>query len=227
MISKLLKFCSWIIQGYHSRSIGNKFEDREFLKKFDGMDFIAITETHIHTEVMGKINIPDFHLLGYKNQSKNTKSNTASKGIAVFVRETIKDMFSLEKSVNNDDAIWVKLKKERSGESKDIFIGTCYLNPSKSQKTDQKISKLSEDVISLQEKGEVIILGDLNARTGKLEDTISPDKSDFKFDISIPTPPSNRNSRDNVTDQRGLDLLELCKSVDLRIINGRTTGDPF
>ena len=78
------------------------------------MDFIALTETHIHTEVMGKMNIPDFHLLGYKNQLKNKKSNTAPKGIAVFVRETLKDMFSLEKSVNNDDAIWVKLKKENS-----------------------------------------------------------------------------------------------------------------
>ena len=227
MISKLLKFCSWNIQGYNSRLIGNKFEDKEFLHLFEGLDFIALTETHMHVEEMGKMNIPGFHLLDYKNQSMNMKSNTAPKGIAVFVRETIQDMFSLEKSMINDDVIWVKLKKEKSGESKDIFIGTCYLNPSKSQKTDQKISRLSEDVISLHEKGEVIIIGDLNARTGKLDDTINPDKSDIEFDISIPTPPPNRNSRDTVTDRRGLDLLELCKSVDLRIVNGRKTGDHF
>ena len=35
-------------------------------------------------------------------------------------------MFELEK-MNNDDTIWVKMKKEISGESKDIFIGTRIL----------------------------------------------------------------------------------------------------
>ena len=226
MISKLIRFCSWNIQGYNSRSIGNKFEDKEFLKIFEDVDFIGITETHMHTEILDKMNIPGFHRVHTQNQLKNKKSNTASKGIAVFVRETMKDIFTLVK-MGNDDAIWVKMKKERSGESRDIFIGTCYLNPSTSQKTDQKMSRLSEDIISLRDRGEVVIIGDLNARTGKLEDTISPDKSDELFDISFSPPPLKRNSRDNETNRRGLDLLELCKSVDLRIVNGRKTGDPF
>ena len=30
----------------------------------------------------------------------------------------------------NQDSIWVKLKKELSGEENDIFIGTYYINPS-------------------------------------------------------------------------------------------------
>ena len=110
---------------------------------------------------------------------------------------------------------------------KDIFIGTCYLNPSKSKKTDQKVSNLCEDVILLQEKGEVIIIGDLNARTGNLVDTISPDKSDELFELSFDAPPPQRNSRDIEIDQRGKDLIDLCKSADLRIINGRKTGDLF
>ena len=130
--------------------------------------------------------------------------------------------------MNNDDAIWVKLLKEKSGESKDIFIGTCYLNPSNSRSTDQKISKLSEDIISLQKKGEVIIMGDLNARTSNLEDTITPDKSDETlFDINFPDPPQKRNSRDTETNHRGLELLEMCKSINLNILNGRKTGDLF
>ena len=172
------------------------------------------------------MNIPGFHRFKPKNQLKNEKSNKAPKGIAVFVKEDIKDYFSLV-NMDNEDAIWVKMKKEKSGEKRDIFIGTCYLNPSKSKKTDQKISNLSEDVISLQEKGEVIIIGDLNARTGNLVDTISSDKSDELFELSFDPPPPPRNSRDNENDQRGKDLIDLCKSADLRIINSRKTGDPF
>ena len=45
MISKVIKFCSWNIHGYMSRLIGNKFEDKEFLKIFEDVDFIGITET--------------------------------------------------------------------------------------------------------------------------------------------------------------------------------------
>ena len=129
--------------------------------------------------------------------------------------------------MNNDDAIWVKMKKEISGESKDIFIGTCYLNPSQAKGTDKKVSRLAEDIITLQDKGEVIIIGDLNARTGNLDDTITPDKSDEKFDLCFSNPPPKRNSRDIEKNQRGIDLIELCKSVDLQIANGRKTGDIF
>ena len=81
MISKLLKFCSWNIQGYNSRVIGNKFEDGEFLKIFENMDFVGLTETHMHTEILDKMNIPGFHRLHTKNQQTNAKSNKAPKGI--------------------------------------------------------------------------------------------------------------------------------------------------
>lgn len=39
--------------------------------------------------------------------------------------------------MNNDDVIWVKIKKKirlNGGEEKDIFEGTFYLRPSKGQK---------------------------------------------------------------------------------------------
>ena len=159
------------------------------------MDFVGSTETHMYTEILDKMNIPGFHRLHTKNQQKNEKSNKAPKGIAVFVKENIKDMFKLEK-MNNDDVIWVKMKKEISGENKDIFIGTCYLNPSQAKGTDKKISRLAEDIITLQERGEVIIIGDLNARTGIMENTITPDKLDEKFDLCFSNPRPKRNSHD-------------------------------
>ena len=70
-------------------------------------------------------------------------------------------------------------------------------------------------------------MGDFNARTGNESDTINPDKSDELFDINFTSPPPARNSRDTDLDQRGKDLLDLCKSADLHIVNGRKTGDLF
>ena len=78
----------------------------------------------------------------------------------------------------------------------------------------------------MNQKGcEIVLVGDFNARTGNENDTITPDKSDELFDINFTTPPPARNSRDTDMDQRGKDILDVCKSADLRIINGRKTGD--
>ena len=110
---------------------------------------------------------------------------------------------------------------------RDIYIGTCYLNSSNAVETDKKITKLTEEIINFQQKGDVMIMGDLNAKTGNLDDTISPDKSDELFDLIINEPPPKRNSQDNAINSRGNDLLDMCRSLDLNIINGRKTGDLF
>ena len=54
-------------------------------------------------------------------------------GIAVFVKENIFDLFQVIKT-DKKDVIWARLRKEKTGEDKDIYIGTSYLNPSKKRK---------------------------------------------------------------------------------------------
>ena len=226
MFGNALKFSAWNIHGYNSRDIGNKFHDEEFQNIFNNDDFVGLTETHVHDEILDKMNIPGFHRLKVKNRPKNHKSNTAPKGIAVFVKESIKELFSVV-NIENEDAIWVKVCKELSGEEKDLFIGTCYFSPSKGGENDRQICKLTENIMYLENKGEIIINGDLNAKTGNLNDTIAPDKSDENFDISFGKPPPNRNSQDSSVNARGTDMLDMCKSLDVNIVNGRKTGDLF
>ena len=71
------------------------------------------------------------------------------------------------------------------------------------------------------------VSGDFNARTGDLEDTIEPDKFDDLFHIDSNNTPINRNSEDKHSNERGKELLEMCKSLQLYIANGRKVGDPF
>ena len=166
------------------------------------MDFIGLTETHMHAEVLDKMNIPGYSRLHFINESKNKKSNTAPRGIAVFVKENLSELFQLVKT-ENKDVIWVRMRKEKTGEDKDVYIGTSYLNPSRAADTDKKITKLTEDIIYFQKKGDVMIVGDLNAKTGILDDTISPDKSDELFDLLLDEPPPKRNSEDDAVNPRG------------------------
>ena len=84
-----------------------------------------------------------------------------------------------------------------------------------------------ENISLLQTKGRVFISGDFNARTGNKDDTIPPDKFDEEFNIMNNNPPSKRNSQDETLNDRGKDVLETCKCLELYIVNGRKLGDPY
>ena len=117
-------------------------------------------------------------------------------------------------------------------QKRDIYIGTVYLKPYKNNNDNSKKNlDLFEEIFSFQEKGEVIVQGDFNARTNVDDDTIAVDKYDDTFMIPTENLPQNIQSRiseDRVaSDHRGKELLELCKSLGLIILNGRKVGDIF
>ena len=87
---------------------------------------------------------------------------------------------------------------------------------------EQKLSSLGQDI-------DIIALGDFNARTATGHDFIRnedntnlPDLYDYQVD-SIANYP--RGNMDMTTNSFGVKLLSLCKSVPLRVCNGRKIGD--
>ena len=70
-------------------------------------------------------------------------------------------------------------------------------------------------------------MGDFNSRTGKYSVTVSQegndiidnDQSKSAFELV------QRTSFDNVLNRHGKQLLDICKNLDLRIVNGRVNGD--
>ena len=71
--------------------------------------------------------------------------------------------------------------------------------------------------------------GDLNARTGCELDFVDVDLcTPIPGDNLPPLPtPRRRNNFDSQINEHGKSLLEICKACDMRILNGRTTGDSF
>ena len=72
----------------------------------------------------------------------------------------------------NENSLWLKVKKEVLDGKQDIFIGTVYLTPRKSNSDNsKKIYELFEEILYFQDKGHVILQGDFNARTNVDNDT--------------------------------------------------------
>ena len=85
--------------------------------------------------------------------------------------------------------------------------------------------QLEQDITDFSSTGSIILMGNINSRTGKYSDTVSQegnnvitnDQSESAFQ------PTQRNSFDNVLNSHRKRLLEICKTLDL--INGTVNGD--
>ena len=75
--------------------------------------------------------------------------------------------------------------------------------------------------------GSILIMGDFNSRVGKHPDSVCQEgnkiiTNDFSESSLCAT---QRKSFDNDLNNHGKRLLEICRSADLRILNGRINGD--
>ena len=173
-------------------------------------------------------------LIKDKIRAKNHKGPKIAGGIALFAKKEIAHMVKYVPN-HHKDSVWVKLSKEATHEQRDIFIGTCYISPpnrksSRNRESEDKhksVEKFFEEARNFSQKGEVILQGDINARTGNEEDFISKDKSDDLFGIENVEVNLPRNSKDKKVCERGALLLDLCRSLVFRVMNGRKPGDIF
>ena len=93
---------------------------------------------------------------------------------------------------------------------------------------DDIFDLIENDLAKYSEKGNILIMGDLNARTSDDNDFIQNDSNantvqydDYTPDVEI----INLFSRDTVLLSRGRALHDMCIQTGLRILNGRCIGD--
>ena len=156
-------------------------------------------------------------------------------GLGILIRKDIrKGIIFLEDE--NSEYQWLKLDKFFLQLKKDIYLCTLYLVPQSSPYLTKMeihvLETIERDIIEkYNEKGDTILMGDFNARTGSEEDLIISDDishvplSDNQYVID--TAVGKISSHDSHIDTRGKELLDMCISNQLRILNGRTFGDSF
>ena len=110
------------------------------------------------------------------------------------------------------------------------IVGTVYLSPPNYERNSSEdlIGELEEEMFLFSQKGDIIVPGDYNPRTGGIQETVLDDDNTF---LNVPEDFENdeqrcRRSQDSRTvNARGRNLLETCTALNLRILNGRIVGD--
>ena len=140
------------------------------------------------------------------------------------------------KTAEDDSFLWLKLKRVVQ-DCPEVYFCVCYMPSKKLYKnSDLKTpyACLQDDILQFQGSGaEVLICGDMNARTAERDDFIKlselpeclevPDEAD---DLPPDIPPRRNCDKGWVPSENwGPELLDLCKDTSLLILNGRTPGD--
>lgn len=229
-INTSIKMCFWNIGGLKSKA-HDKTKDPDFINEVKKYDLVFLAETHIGNDA-GIYNIGpfDFHPICRKASRHN---NRHFGGLAILRKPEIKRYVKILKNTNPDYQ-WVKLDKEFFGLKKDLYICLVYYPPSGSTYT-QGLDKdildcIDSDIGTYQNLGNIMLCGDFNARISTEPDFISQDDnqyvpifSNYPVDMDL----MQRQSPDTTLDTRGKELLDLCISKQIRILNGRTLGDMF
>ena len=160
---------------------------------------------------------------------QNTTSKRGRAGVSVLIKNKYPDFVSLIKSAS-PNIIWSCLKGHLFGIDADIYLAAVYLPPLQSQRKagEDALSILEQEVYKFSTQGQIILLGDFNARTGTLNDFIENDCQDFMAADNAYNLDKNwlkRNNVDYSVNKLGGEILRLCIGNKLRILNGRVTGD--
>ena len=99
--------------------------------------------------------------------------------------------------------VWYRVDKSILDSSHDLFICGGYIPPEKSYCDTEIFKDLENDIAEFSTQGNIMLLGDFNGRTSKLEDSVSKEGNTFIGDITETCyTPKNRENFDNTCSEQ-------------------------
>ena len=150
----------------------------------------------------------------------------------LFVRKSIRKGIKVKES-HDRDILGIELCKSFFGLDSDLNIWFPYASPSTSPYTKARqvplFDSLEGNLLKDKDK-DVLLMRDLNGKTSVEPNYISNMGDKFspmtELDIYTKDVPKDRNNMDtSLPNEHGKNILDICKSHSLRILNGRTLGD--
>ena len=154
-----------------------------------------------------------------------------SGGLLCYIKEVfVEGIQEVNGIVKNDDRLWLKLSSNFFGFPRDLYVRLAYITPATSTHSsarDNIWQLLNTEIAQFSVQGEIMVTGDFNARTGILSDFNEIDSVKY-----VPLPPHYkpdlelvRSNLDHFVNHYGKELLNMCISCNLRIVNGRIGKD--
>ncbi|CAG2212207.1 unnamed protein product [Mytilus edulis] len=170
----------------------------------------------------------------YNRYTENTNNGYTDMEELLSITKRNSKRYNLNiNGTKSQNRLWLKLEKEFFGFKEDLYLCALYIPPINSNYFENDYSFLENEISTFARQGKILLMGDMNARTGKCPDFITGDSCQINnFDAKNLIPnyyevdtEISRNNQDNVTNVQGKSLLELCIASRLRILNGRFIGD--
>ena len=205
-----------------------KLESEGFINCLVKNDIIFLYE--FWTGSKSNIDLSGYLSHNFYRPFSNRYAKRPSGGVALYYRESLKDGIEIIRNHHNT-IVWLKLDCSFFHNDKDIYLCGIYLwcegSPAYEVLNVDFFELLENDIDCFSALGPVFICGDFNSRTGLKHDFIVCDKNmDFlNDDVYVPDMYFDRVSMDTKCNNFGNRLLDLCKSTNMRIVNGRLRKD--
>ena len=200
-----------------------KRKHKDFIHLLQTNDIVSLAETWLNDIECALIHrefSKDYKVM-YSCRRKKKNAKRDSGGIMVFIKKRLSKNIEIVEN-NVEDILWLKANCQNSQNTVDIYFCCTYISPKsfcRYQLEDvSKLDTLHNNVIKFKNKGHVIILGDINCRTGTEDDFIdvpqennfvlAPGDEDLHIDdvISVNNYVNkHRRSEDNVVNEYGRD----------------------
>ena len=186
-----------------------------------------LSETHSNDD---SLQIAGYKAINVCFQKKSGKRGKTPYGISVFIKQHIFKYVSVVK-VTEKHFIWIKINKSLTGFENDLYCCGVYIPPVGSiyytRHPDINLFELlNSDISQFSRLGDTMVTGDFNSHTGTKLDTLSENElfehANFlagQDALSIPP----RSSMQAKVCAFGNDLLDVCFSHNMCILNGRHT----
>jgi hypothetical protein len=190
----------------------------------NGIDIICLDKTWEHED--SKVpNMEGFVLWSSQNKKSHRREIG---GIASYIKKNISPHIQLHKIDPINQYIWIEILDTNA---KKMYIEICYFAPIistfyKKNNLDKNCpyKNLEQDIYNLKNEGNILLLGNFNARTATKQATLLSDDSNHNplwLDEDLVLSNSyKRISEDLIENLFGTELVKLCSSQDLIICNG-------
>jgi len=204
-----------------------KYDVSDFVKQYD---IFFLSEIWIREKSDFTLQVKGYKAFVVPRQNQSRLGRPAG-GVALLIKE---DIMKYVKKVYTDkpEMIFLLLSGPLLRLEKDILMCFAYIPPEHSTYYNnfnekngiQLLESTLLDVMSTHRDTHILVAGDLNSRTGNLQDFITNDNVRFtNFDDFYPADgfDTKRSSLDTETNTFGETLLDLCCAMSIHMLNGR------